>query len=282
MNINKTCIYPFLLSAIICSGSAGAATGHAGKRTAAMDSALWAGSEWISAAEAPVVTGRIEGINEQAADGASWFLTTIRNDKKVSSARWMTSGLGVFYLYVNGKPVGEEVLKPGFTHYAKTKLSFTYDVTDAISRKKDAENTFSVQVTPGWWGDKIITPGGNEGMLGRKVAFRGVLELTFSDGSKKYYGTNTRDWQAGIAGPVRHAAIFDGEEYDAREAEGFMNAAALGKAETNSEFAGGIFPSEGAEIYRREDLALRPVNAYTWQGVTDATDDAFGKIIVSR
>lgn len=282
MNINKTCIYPFLLSAIICSGSAGAATGHAGKRTAAMDSALWAGSEWISAAEAPVVTGRIEGINEQAADGASWFLTTIRNDKKVSSARWMTSGLGVFYLYVNGKPVGEEVLKPGFTHYAKTKLSFTYDVTDAISRKKDAENTFSVQVTPGWWGDKIITPGGNEGMLGRKVAFRGVLELTFSDGSKKYYGTNTRDWQAGIAGPVRHAAIFDGEEYDAREAEGFMNAAALGKAETNSEFAGGIFPSEGAEIYRREDLALSPVNAYTWQGVTDATDDAFGKIIVSR
>lgn len=117
----------------------------------------------------------------------------------------MTSGVGVFYLYVNGKPMGEEVLKPGFTHYAKT-----------------------------------------------------------------------------IAGPVRHAAIFDGEEYDAREAEGFMNAPALGKAETNSEFAGGIFPSEGAEIYRREDLALSPVNAYTWQGVTDATDDAFGKIIVSR
>ena len=26
----------------------------------------------------------------------------------------------------------------------------------------------SVQVTPGWWGDKIITPGGYDGMIGKK------------------------------------------------------------------------------------------------------------------
>ena len=41
-------------------------------------------------------------------------------------------------------------------------------------------------------------------------------ELTFSDGTQRLYGTNTTDWRAGIAGPVVHAAIFDGEEYDAR------------------------------------------------------------------
>lgn len=132
----------------------------------------------------------------------------------------MTSGLGVYLLYVNGKLIGEEILKPGFTHYAKTKLSFTYDVTDAIFRKANAENTFSVQVTPGWWADKIITPEGNDGMIGKKVAFRGVLELTFADGSKKYYGSDTDSWKAGIAGPVKHAAIFDGEEYDARHDAG--------------------------------------------------------------
>ena len=70
----------------------------------------------------------------------------------------MTAGLGVYELYVNGKPVGEEFLKPGFTHYAKTKRSFTYDITDIIRTKPNAENMLSVQVTPGWWGDKIITP----------------------------------------------------------------------------------------------------------------------------
>ena len=181
----------------------------------------WSSSVWISAANAPVVTGRIEGKNERAADGASWFLTTVKNEKRVAKARWMTAGLGVYQLYVNGKSIGTEVLRPGFTHYEKTKLSFAYDVTDAFTTAAGAENVLSVQVTPGWWGDKIVTPGGNEGMIGKKVAFRGVLELTYADGSTQVFGTDTARWKAGVAGPVKHTAIFDGEEYDARIAPGY-------------------------------------------------------------
>ena len=197
------------------------ASAASGKRIAALDDAHWSSSVWISAANAPVVTGRIEGKNERAADGASWFLTTVKNEKRVAKARWMTAGLGVYQLYVNGKSIGTEVLRPGFTHYEKTKLSFAYDVTDAFTTAAGAENVLSVQVTPGWWGDKIITPGGNEGMIGKKVAFRGVLELTYADGSTQVFGTDTARWKAGVAGPVKHAAIFDGEEYDARIAPGY-------------------------------------------------------------
>lgn len=197
------------------------ASAASGKRIAALDDAHWSSSVWISAANAPVVTGRIEGKNERAADGASWFLTTVKNEKRVAKARWMTAGLGVYQLYVNGKSIGTEVLRPGFTHYEKTKLSFAYDVTDAFTTAAGAENVLSVQVTPGWWGDKIVTPGGNEGMIGKKVAFRGVLELTYADGSTQVFGTDTARWKAGVAGPVKHAAIFDGEEYDARNAPGY-------------------------------------------------------------
>lgn len=197
------------------------ASAASGKRIAALDDAHWSSSVWISAANAPVVTGRIEGKNERAADGASWFLTTVKNEKRVAKARWMTAGLGVYQLYVNGKSIGTEVLRPGFTHYEKTKLSFAYDVTDAFTTAAGAENVLSVQVTPGWWGDKIVTPGGNEGMIGKKVAFCGVLELTYADGSTQVFGTDTARWKAGVAGPVKHAAIFDGEEYDARIATGY-------------------------------------------------------------
>ena len=197
------------------------ASAASGKRIAALDDAHWSSSVWISAANAPVVTGRIEGKNERAADGASWFLTTVKNEKRVAKARWMTAGLGVYQLYVNGKSIGTEVLRPGFTHYEKTKLSFAYDVTDAFTTAAGAENVLSVQVTPGWWGDKIVTPGGYEGMIGKKVAFRGVLELTYADGSTQVFGTDTARWKAGVAGPVKHAAIFDGEEYDARIAPGY-------------------------------------------------------------
>ena len=251
-------------------------------RIDALDNAAWDASEWISVANAPVVTGAITGTNERAADGASWFVSTLKNEKTVTAARWMTTGLGVYELYVNGKLIGDEILKPGFTHYAKTKRSFTYDITQAISTQAGAENLLAVQVTPGWWADKIITPGGHDGMIGKKVAFRGVVELTFDDGSKQYYGSNTTDWKAGIAGPVKHAAIFDGEEYDAREVPGYENLQALATPEKNTEFNGEILPSDGAEIYLRHDLALNPQKAYNWKGVTGESETDFGKVVVTK
>ena len=252
-------------------------------RADALDASAWEVSTWISATNAPVVTGRInDHENGRAADGASWFVSTVKNEQKVKSAKWMTAGLGVYELYVNGKPIGEEFLKPGFTHYAKTKRSFTYDITNVFQTQADGENVLSAQVTPGWWGDKIITPSGNEGMHGKKCAFRGVLELTFADGSKKLYGTDLKNWKAGIAGPVKHAAIFDGEIYDAREPMGYACTDLLSTPEENTEFNGEILPSNGAEIYLRKDLALAPIKAYTWKGVEGAKEGEYGKVIITK
>lgn len=252
------------------------------ERTDALDDSAWGHSTWISAADAPIVTGAITADNERAADGSSWFMATLTNDKEVADARWMTTGLGVYELYVNGKTVGDEILKPGFTHHAKTRHSFTYDVTGLMTTKADAENTFAAQITPGWWADKIITPGGNDGMIGKKPAFRSVLELTYTDGTKEYLGTNATDWKAGIAGPVKHADIFDGEEYDARELPGYATPEKLSTPQINTEFTGEIIPSDGAEIYFREDLALDPQKAYIWNNVTEATDNEFGKVVITK
>ena len=249
--------------------------------TAALNDSVWKSSSWISVVDAPVVSGEVAD-GSRAADGASWFLATVRNDKKVSRALWMTTGLGVYELYVNGKPVGDEILKPGFTHPEKTRLSFTYDVTGLFDTASGAENVLSAQVTPGWWADKIVTPAGHDGMIGRKCAFRGVLALYYSDGSMRFYGTDTDNWKAGIAGPVTHAAIYDGEEYDARIAPGFETPEKLGVPEINTEFHGDIFPSDGAEIYFRHDLALSPVKTYVWQGVAGEDENHFGRVVLKR
>ena len=115
-------------------------------------------------------------------------------------------------------------------------------------------------------------------MIGKKVAFRGVLLLTYADGSEETFSTNQKDWKAGVAGPVTHAAIFDGEDYDARLPQGWERAAAFSQPEINEEFPGKVWPTDGAEIYHRWDLALSPVKAYTWKGTTGATDDQFGKV----
>ena len=276
------CIFKVLAVAIalVFVYSCGTRTAsEVGKLVDALDESAWGASKWISVVDAPIIS---DHNIERAADGASWFVSTVKNEQKVISAKWMTTGLGVFQLWLNGQPVGKEVLKPGFTNPFKTKLSFTYDVTGAFRCKAGAENILSAQVTPGWWGDKIVTPGGNKGMYGTKCAFRGVLELTFADGSTKLYGTDLENWKAGIAGPVKHAAIFDGEEYDAREKMGFECVETLSAPEENKEFRGKIFPTNGAEVYMRHDLTLRPVKAYLWNGVEGNKENEYGKVVVTK
>ena len=125
------------LVAVSCAGP----SGPAGTLADPLVDEAWDCSQWISAADAPIVTGAVHSAtNCRAADGSSWFVSTVANSGKVVSARWMTTGLGVYDIYVNGKLIGTEVLKPGFTHYAKTKISYTYDITDAVLKGAGKEN----------------------------------------------------------------------------------------------------------------------------------------------
>ncbi len=254
---------------------AAALLGAAGLSTCAFGASegVWAGSDWISAPNAPTNV-----VADRAAPGTSWFVREVANEGEVVRAVWTTAGLGVYEIYVNGRRIGDDFLKPGFTHAKKTKYAFAYDVTDAMRRAKGETNVFAAEVSSGWWRDKIVN------FVGKKSAFRGVLELTFADGSTRRVGTDEANWKAGVAGPVQEASIFDGEVYDARKRPGFERAVwqAFGPAEVNREFTGEILPTDGAEVGLREDLALAPVKAYAWKGVTGASSNAFGKVAVVR
>ena len=81
---------------------------------------------------------------------------------------------------------------------------------------------------------------------------------------------------------MKHSAIFDGEEYDAREPMGYEVADKLSKPEENKEFKGEILPSEGAEVYLRHDLELKPIEAYIWKDVEGKKDKEFGKVVISK
>ncbi len=247
--------------------------------TGSLPKEYWEQSTWISATNAPIAT-QVASEEEycSSSQGSSWFVTQIKNELTIKKARWMTTALGTYELYVNGKPVGQEFLKPGYTHYAKTRRSFTYDITDILMKGADAENVFSAEVTPGWWADKIITPAGTQGMIGQKPAFRSVIELTMADGSIHLYGTDQEHWKAGIAGPVTLAGIYDGEHYDARRQPGYDTPNLLLTPEVSTEFSGEILPTEGAEVYLRHDLTLLPVKCYAWSAISGQCEEAYGKI----
>lgn len=281
--MRKTVISQFIMAASLAAVVACTSTenGKGVELAQALDDSAWQQSEWISVVDAPVVTDTVFD-GSRVADGASWFLSTVKNDKQITAARWMTTALGVYDIYVNGTRVGEEILKPGFTHWQKTRRSFTYDITPLLATAEGSENVLSAEVTPGWWADKMITPAGSIGFNGRKCAFRSVLELTYSDGTTQMLGTDTILWKAGIAGPVLHADIYDGEDYDARIPMGYDTPEKLSTPEVNQEFSGEILPTEGAEIYLRDDLALQPSRAYVWKEVEQVSEEAFGRVVIDR
>ena len=222
-------------------------------RVEALEAKAWSASEWISV-KAAKVAGDAEEKHQRAADGTSCFARRVVNAKAVKSAKWMATGLGVFDLYVNGQPVGTDFLKPGFTHFAKTKYAFTYDVTALLKTGAGEANDFGAEVSAGWWRDKIVN------YMGKKSAFRAVIELTYEDGAVERVGTKASEWFGEVAGPVTHAAIFDGEEYDARLTNCARKPAAdftAGGCELNDEFKGEILPTSGAEIRLRCDKAMR-------------------------
>ena len=211
--------------------------------------------EWISVPSAPVFTNIVND-GSRAADGTSWFVRTFTNAGEIVSAKWTVAGLGVFDVFVNGERVGDDFLKPGFTHYAKTKYSFSYDVTKMLKCDVRAANTLAAEVSAGWWRDKIVSPSGKKGFVGKKSAFRGELEIVYSDGRRETISTDAESWRCGIAGSVTHAAIFDGEEFDARVKDPVLGEGLCEKPEVNDEFKGEVLPSRGAEITLRRDLAM--------------------------
>jgi len=259
-----------LLACVVLYGCASSSSLlSVGERTAALGGDAWSVARWLSASDA-------DGVQ-----CGTWFFGSYTNEQRVVSAKWMTTALGTFDLFVNGRPVGDEVLRPGFTHPLKTRRTFTYDITRAFHCRAGAGNVLAVQVAPGWWADKVVSQGSE--MMGKKCAFRGVLQLTYDDGTIRRYGTSPDTWRTTTKGPLRQAGIFEGERYDARLALSLdEEPSALAVPVVNDEFKGQLLPSEGAEVFMRHDLALKPVKAYVWKEVEGASDQAFGKVVVLR
>ncbi len=238
----------------------------------------WKGTAWIAVPGQSVISAENAPKDERSVPGTSCFVKAFDLGANVKEAYWTVTGQGVFEAYVNGARVGSDFLKPGFTHVFKTRDAFTYDVTDLLA-KGSGENVFAAMVSAGWWRDKIVH------YRGRESAFRAQLVVRYADGSEKRFGTDGT-WLGAIAGPVKRASIFEGEEYDARETMRWTEKGGYGafkSVKTIDEFKGEIVPMEGSPIRVREDLAMPPASAYVWQGVEgeDGTSK-FGKVKISR
>ena len=128
-------------------------------------------------------------------------------------ARAYVSGLGAFYLYMNGEKVGDHILDPPQTVYPKR---VNYVVFDVLTMLLPGENVIGSMLGNYKWGYtdvwcNMTAAGGPDGCR----AFLFKLELTMEDGSIVEHTSNTADWKCRQS-PVVWDHLFHGETYDAR------------------------------------------------------------------
>ncbi|QXD15384.1 glycoside hydrolase family 78 protein [Rhodocaloribacter litoris] len=134
-----------------------------------------------------------------------------RLDGEVARARVYATARGLYALELNGRPVGDQVLAPGWTSYHHRIQYQTYDITDLLQR---GENVLGAWLADGWYRG-WLTWNGTRNHYGDQTALRVQVHVTYADGREAVFGTD-ETWRATKDGPYRMADLYDGEIYDAR------------------------------------------------------------------
>ncbi|WP_438354333.1 family 78 glycoside hydrolase catalytic domain [Microbacterium sp. CJ88] len=137
--------------------------------------------------------------------------TEFTASKKVASARIYAAARGVYALTLNGKPVGDAQLAPGWTDY-NTRIDYqTYDVTALLA---NGRNALSGEIADGWYAGNVAMFG--NGVYGRDTSLIAQLRIRYTDGSQQTVATDGA-WRT-ANGPTTSADLLNGESYDARRA----------------------------------------------------------------
>jgi alpha-L-rhamnosidase len=129
-------------------------------------------------------------------------------DRPVVGARLYVTALGVHDVTVNGRPVTDELLEPGWTAYGRRLRYATYDVTDLLDAGR---NAISAAVGDGWYRGNL-TWLGHRNLYGDTTALLAQLEIRLDDGSTVTVATDST-WRGGT-GALRTADLYDGVDVD--------------------------------------------------------------------
>ncbi|RZU32063.1 glycoside hydrolase family 78 protein [Blastococcus saxobsidens] len=131
-------------------------------------------------------------------------------DKPVVRARLYATAQGVYEAELNGAPVSDVVLAPGWTSYRHRLRYQTYDVTGLLT---EGANALGVQLAEGWFTGYLGFTGKREWYGDRTGAFL-QLEVDHPDGTRTLVVTDGAWRSAG--GPTTSSGLYNGETYDAR------------------------------------------------------------------
>jgi alpha-L-rhamnosidase len=136
---------------------------------------------------------------------------TFDEKQRVVSARLYATALGAYAFRLNGGPVGDEVMAPGWMDFREHVPYQVYDVTKQV---RQGENAIAAYLAPGWYSTPLMwfRRGNNYGAT--QPALLAQLRIEHADGSVEWIATDA-SWKAADS-PILKAEIYDGETHDAR------------------------------------------------------------------
>lgn len=127
-------------------------------------------------------------------------------------ARLYITSLGVHDVAINGVPISDELLAPGWTSYSKRILAATHDVTSLL---QSGVNVISAVLGDGWYRGRLgWMPGEDRSHYGNELGLIAQLEIDLTDGSSMCVSTD-ETWQVST-GAIQSADLYDGVVVDLR------------------------------------------------------------------
>lgn len=134
-------------------------------------------------------------------------------DRPVERAVLFWTALGVAEPELNGAPVSDDVLSPGWTAYRDRLVHETVDVTGLV---REGENVLGAAIAGAWYTEKYGFFTFTNRLYGTQPSFLAQLRITYSDGSTETVAATGDNWTATGDGPVVDSGIYAGEHQDLR------------------------------------------------------------------
>jgi len=180
--------------------------------------------------------------------------------KPVAKATVYVTSHGLYELHLNGKKVGDQVLTPGWTSYGKRLQYQVFDVTNQVTRGK---NAIGAVLGDGWYRGTLGWSN-NWSIYGKRLGLLMQLRIIYADGSEDLIITD-ETWECNNDGAIRMSDIYNGEEYDAgKKLTGWnrpdYNDQSWEKVRTGN-YSNNLIASESVPVRKIEEI--KPVKIFT-------------------
>ena len=188
-------------------------------------------------------------------------------EKEIDHARLYLTALGSYEVSIDGQAVTDNFMDPGKLAYNQYLSYLTYDVTDILRGEKPREErgeeqTEKIPASHIWrmtlfhgWYDRGVGYPEIYSPWGEKNALRGVLVVTYQDGSQQIIGTD-EEFQVTLDGPIRENDVYQGEFYDVSKAIDFNGVDSI--EDDTAEYTGKSIDNRGTDAGNKATVKWQP------------------------